>query len=137
MKRSIRRRRSTSTITIKRACLLAAVLAAAIGLSSCTGKSERDEAESAPEAAAAGNSSMGLVLYEQKCAFCHYSDKEDSKLGPGLKGLFKNETLPHSGRPATDENVRKQLIEPEGTMPSFSSLSEKELAHLVAYLKTL
>jgi mono/diheme cytochrome c family protein len=80
----------------------------------------------------------GMAIYENQCAFCHHADKLDSKLGPGLKGLLKSETLPSSGRPATLENVRSQLVDPVGGMPSFeSTLSEEEMEALLEYLGTL
>jgi cytochrome c2 len=79
----------------------------------------------------------GKMLFDNQCSFCHHADKTDSKLGPGLKGVLKGETLPASGRPATAENVTQQLLNPYQSMPSFSSLSEQEVKDLVAYLKTL
>jgi cytochrome c553 len=84
-----------------------------------------------------GNSKRGAILYAEKCSSCHYPDREDSRLGPGLKGLFKKETLPHSGRPATAQNVRGQLLRPILTMPSFSKLPEQDIADLLEYLKIL
>lgn len=79
----------------------------------------------------------GKMLFDDKCSFCHYADRTDSKLGPGLKGVLKGETLPASGRPATAENAKRQLLTPYQSMPSFSSLSEQEIEDLVAYLSTL
>jgi hypothetical protein len=79
----------------------------------------------------------GKVLYEKSCAYCHYADRADGKLGPGLKGLLKVETLPSSGRPATIENVMLQLKEPIGTMPAFTAFTEDELACLSAYLASI
>jgi len=79
----------------------------------------------------------GTALFEKKCSSCHYADKEETKHGPGLKDLLKKENLPHTRRPATIENVKKQLLKPVLTMPSFSSLSDQELTDLLEYLKTL
>lgn len=79
----------------------------------------------------------GASLYNAKCLSCHYPDSEDKKLGPGLKDLFKKEKLPHTGRPATEENVKEQLIRPALVMPSFTKLTELEMAALIAFLKTL
>ena len=80
----------------------------------------------------------GQALFGSRCSFCHYADSIDSKMGPGLKGVLKEETLPVSGRPATPENVAQQLLNPYKNMPSFkSTLSEQEIEYLVAYLKTL
>ena len=88
-------------------------------------------------AAASGDVSRGLKLYENKCAFCHYTDRTEGKLGPGLAGILRVEKLPSSGRPATADNIILQLEDPIGTMPSFTSLSEEEVADLIAYLETI
>jgi cytochrome c2 len=79
----------------------------------------------------------GEAVFENQCSFCHHADRTDSKLGPGLKGVLKAENLPASGRPATPENVTRQLLSPYQNMPSFSSLSEQEIKDLLAYLNTL
>jgi len=79
----------------------------------------------------------GQALFDNRCSFCHFAEKTDSKLGPGLKGVLKGEKLPVSGKPATPENVTQQLLNPYQSMPSFSSLSEQEIKDLVAYLQTL
>jgi len=84
-----------------------------------------------------GDAGKGSDLFARNCASCHYSDREDKKLGPGLKGLFQKGRLPLSGRAATEENVRRQMIRPFRNMPSFGSLTPQEVADLVAYLKTL
>lgn len=80
---------------------------------------------------------QGALLYAQQCASCHYADREDSKLGPGLKDLFKKSALPYSGKSVTEENVRRQLIRPALSMPSFARMTEPEIADLMAYLKGL
>jgi cytochrome c2 len=89
------------------------------------------------EAEATAGASSGQALFDNQCSFCHHADRTESKLGPGLKGVLKGETLPASGRPATAENVRQQLLSPYQSMPSFSSLSRQEIKDLLAYLKTL
>ncbi len=84
-----------------------------------------------------GSAERGAALYREKCSSCHYADREDTRLGPGLKNLLKKEKLPHSGRPATVENVKEQLIRPIVAMPSFAKLSEQEMEDLLEYLKIL
>jgi mono/diheme cytochrome c family protein len=80
----------------------------------------------------------GQGLFDKQCSFCHFADRTDSKMGPGLKGVLRGETLPVSGKPATPENVTQQLLNPYKNMPSFkATLSEQEIEYLVAYLKTL
>jgi mono/diheme cytochrome c family protein len=93
--------------------------------------------QAASGAQPAGDSDRGRAIFDNKCSFCHYADREQSKLGPGLMGILKKESLPVSGRPATRANVISQLKTPIGTMPSFASLSDQEIADLLAYLETL
>lgn len=84
-----------------------------------------------------GNAEKGAALFKSKCLSCHYADKEENKQGPGLKNILKKERLPFSKRPANVENIKKQLKTPFLAMPSFVSLSQQEIADLIAYLKTL
>ncbi|MBD3235250.1 MAG: c-type cytochrome [Candidatus Eisenbacteria bacterium] len=72
------------------------------------------------------------------CARCHRTDRRETKIGPGLAGLFDRATLPVSGRAVTVENVRRQLDDPYGQMPDFGDrLSAEEKDRIVAYLETL
>jgi cytochrome c2 len=81
----------------------------------------------------------GSGLFKSKgCAQCHYTDSSQAKMGPGLKGLFKQEKLPVSGRKVTEANVRRQLTTPYKNMPSFADrLTVEEKDQLIAFLKTL
>jgi cytochrome c2 len=83
------------------------------------------------------NAEKGSSFYKTNCLSCHYPDSEDKKMGPGLKGLFQKEKMPYSGRPPTVENIKQQLIRPALVMPSFTKLTEQEMADLIAYLKSL
>ncbi len=47
----------------------------------------------ASAAAKPGNAAKGKDLFSQNCDVCHNSDSTETKVGPGLKGLFKKETL--------------------------------------------
>ena len=85
----------------------------------------------------AGDPASGEAVYSGNCASCHIADSEDWYIGPGLKGILAGETLPESGRVATRENVRSQIINPVGAMPAFPSLSDREMADLLAYMGTL
>lgn len=84
-----------------------------------------------------GSAERGASLFRRHCSSCHFADSEERSIGPGLKGLLKKEKLPHSGRPATIENIRQQLLRPILTMPSFAKLPEKDLDDLLAFLETL
>ena len=93
--------------------------------------------ETTSEVSGPSSVGRGQALFDNQCSFCHFADRTDSKMGPGLKGVLKGEKLPLSGKPATPENVTQQLLNPYKNMPSFSSLSEQEIKDLVAYLTTL
>lgn len=93
--------------------------------------------EAAPTAPSA-DVEEGGALFAQKCSFCHSADTDDERLGPGLMEVLKRETLPSSGRPATAANLREQLLNPYGNMPSFKGrLAEQEIHALLAYLASL
>lgn len=121
------------------------VLAVVIFLSSAgyfflrSAASDPQPAASSPAAAPSllESSENGTQIFQTQCAACHFADKEDKKAGPGLKGILRKERLPVSGRPATPENILKQLKTPYLAMPSFPSLVGQDAADLLAYLKTL
>lgn len=79
----------------------------------------------------------GATVFHQNCAVCHFPNKTETKIGPGLKALFMREKLPVSGKPVTEVNVRQQLKSSFKNMPSFAHLPEEKVDALVAYLKTL
>ena len=84
-----------------------------------------------------GDAARGEMVYADMCGSCHHADLEDWYIGPGLKGILGKERLPESGRPATLENIRSQIVSPVGTMPAFTSLSERQMADLLAYIENL
>jgi mono/diheme cytochrome c family protein len=96
-----------------------------------------DPAEAKSAQTALGDPALGSRLFGRMCASCHYPDREETKDGPGLKGLFALTALPASGRPVTEENIALQLRRPLRTMPEFSRLAGRDLADLLAYLRTL
>jgi len=80
----------------------------------------------------------GEELFQQNCAICHEASNLDlKKQPPRLEGLFQRKTL-RSGAPATDEQVRKAIINGIGTMPAFDQrLSTEDVNDLLAYLHEL
>ncbi len=89
-------------------------------------------------AALAGDPKSGEALFATNCANCHDANSTESKIGPGLAGLFERAELPSSGKPVTRENVRAQIVTPFGNMPSFQSyISDEGLTDLLAYIETL
>ena len=80
----------------------------------------------------------GAELFDLHCVDCHDMPNPDlKKQPPKLEGLFHSKTLP-SGAPATDDQVRKTILEGVGTMPAFDGrLSEADVHDLISYLHTL
>lgn len=79
----------------------------------------------------------GTLVFQKNCTACHRSDSPAKKIGPGLKGLFKADKFPVSGRPTTEDNFRSLLRKPIAKMPPFGHLPDEEVEALVEYLKTL
>jgi uncharacterized membrane protein len=84
-----------------------------------------------------GLAAKGSIVFQKNCSACHLTDSTATKIGPGLKDLFKQDTFPVSGKPSSEENFRSQLMKPLGKMPSFAHLPGGEVDALVDYLKTL
>ncbi len=79
----------------------------------------------------------GGKIFDRLCISCHSADSEERKIGPGLMGLLKKDFLPHTGNPATVENIKQQLLRPALTMPAFRDFTDQEFADLFAYLRTI
>lgn len=85
----------------------------------------------------------GKKLFDQDCTLCHFANQTRTKIGPGLKGLFKHKQLPYSHRPTTVSNVIEQIEKgnPKGKpmpmRPFGSKLSKAQINNVIAYLKTL
>jgi uncharacterized membrane protein/cytochrome c2 len=91
----------------------------------------------APEGVELGDlAAKGALVFQSNCSACHLTDTTSKKIGPGLKGLFKGDKFPISGRPITEENFRSLLKKPIAKMPPFGHLPNEEVEALVAYLKT-
>ena len=85
-----------------------------------------------------GDAALGESTFATNCANCHDAASTETRIGPGLAGLFDRGELPSSGRPVTRANVRAQIVTPLGNMPSFQSfLSDERLTDLLAYIETL
>lgn len=87
------------------------------------------------------------LFTKQGCTACH-STGSNKLVGPGLAGLFGRETTLSDGKKVSaDENyIRKSLMEPNAEvvegftplMPTYKGqLSDEELNHLIAYIKSL
>lgn len=106
----------------------------------------RVEGEAGPAMAASeepGASETGSLMergrktFTDNCAMCHYANKEETRVGPGLKGLFKRDLTPVRKVPVTEENIRVQIQKGGERMPPFGHISEDTLSALIVYLKSL
>jgi cytochrome c551/c552 len=81
----------------------------------------------------------GAKLFREKgCVQCHYADRRESIVGPGLADILQRDKLPSSGRDATRENIRRQLNDPIDRMPSYEDrLTQREMRLLLDYLQEL
>jgi cytochrome c len=80
----------------------------------------------------------GQQVFKKNCNLCHFPDKTDKKMGPGLKGLFKLKELPESHKPADEKTIREQIVNGSKKMPAFAKkLTPQQVDDLIAYLKTL
>lgn len=77
----------------------------------------------------------GAVVYQAKCARCHYPTNTHSLHGPGLQAITKLKSMP-SGAPPTDERLTDRILHGYGMMPP-TELSDEQLRDLLAYLRTL
>lgn len=102
-------------------------------------------AKHAPKRGGASQPSLaeGQKLFKENCNLCHYPNKTEKKIGPGLKALFKLKELPESHKPLTEANVREQIEKGSPNakpmpMPAFAEkLTADQIADVIAYLKTL
>jgi uncharacterized membrane protein len=89
------------------------------------------------EASTEGPAAEGAIVFQQNCSACHLPDSTATKIGPGLKGLFKRDKFSVSGQPVSEENLKKILQKPFDKMPPFGHLPPEQVDALTAYLKTL
>ncbi len=80
---------------------------------------------------------LGKKTFADNCAVCHYADKEEAKVGPGLKGLFKKKLTPTHKHPVTEEHIRAQIQQGSEKMPPYAHITGRALEGLLEYLKSL
>ena len=79
----------------------------------------------------------GNDLFAANCSICHYHDRKETKVGPGLQGLFKNSKLPKSGRSTSEKNIRERIVNGGEKMPPFKHLKDDVIDAIIDYLKSL
>jgi cytochrome c len=83
-----------------------------------------------------GDAKKGEAAFEN-CSVCHNSDSTETKIGPGLKGVFKREKLVN-GKPVNEANIKALITDGSGGMPPFGdSISSEDKDNIIAFLKTL
>jgi len=113
------------------AALAAAVIASAQG-------SGAKSAASKTAASKSGSVTKGKDVFEQKCAMCHNADSDQTKIGPGLKGLFKRGTFSVNNHKVTEDNLKTWIENGDTLMPPFKdALDEQQIRDVIAYVKTL
>ena len=79
----------------------------------------------------------GRRSFNARCANCHEAYLDKPRNGPSLQGVYKNKYLP-SGAPSNYERVRDAILLGRPNMPGYrTSMDERELQDLLAYLHTL
>jgi len=73
------------------------------------GKKTTSDISGSKNAADSAAFAAGLKLFEQNCSFCHLTDSTDTRVGPGLEGLFSREKMAFSGWPVSADGIRRLL----------------------------
>lgn len=79
----------------------------------------------------------GKAIFAQRCSVCHHAKSQQSKVGPGLKGLFEAKLTPIMRYPVTDANIRGHIQKGGKNMPALPDIKGQEMDSLIAFLKTL
>jgi mono/diheme cytochrome c family protein len=90
---------------------------------------------SKPEALWTVQEGRGAIVFNQKCARCHYPTTTRPLHGPGLQALTKVKGMP-SGAPPTDERITSVILHGRNIMPA-AQVTDDQLNDLLAYLHTL
>jgi cytochrome c len=84
---------------------------------------------------ASGSAVRGAVVFAGTCTLCHTLAPSVRKRGPSLGGIGASGQLP-SGKPASPENILRQVNEGGDSMPAFAGrLTAAQKADVIAYLK--
>lgn len=90
-----------------------------------------------PASATPTDISAGKMIFEQRCAICHYSDSSAKKIGEGLGGLYARGKF-SDGKKVDDPATTLWIENGNKDMPGFkSALKPDQIRALVGYLKTL
>jgi cytochrome c oxidase subunit 2 len=134
---------------------LALALSIAIGIAACGDDNGGTAATPTPTQATAtqppaggnGDAEAGRQIAAAQCFSCHTTDGSRS-VGPTWQGLYGSEVTLESGETVTadEEYLHESIVNPgakvvqgyPAVMPSFEgSLSEEQIANIIAYIRTL
>lgn len=84
-----------------------------------------------------GDAKAGKASYDKSCATCHGADGTPKE---AIAKMLKAE-IPHLGSEAiqakTDADLRKVIVEGSGKMKPVKGLADKDVANVIAYVRTL
>jgi cytochrome c len=113
-----------------------AVAAAALAQDPAANTAPKKTASS--HGASSGSAARGKEIFEKKCAICHFADKDQKKIGPGLKGISKRGTFTVNHNKVTDQALKTWIENGDSLMPPFKDvLQPAEIKDVIAYVKTL
>ena len=126
----------------------AALFAQAPGNNGSAKKSEAEKKDSAEKkngtqkkngaAPPADEVERGKIVYDKRCAICHFATSDAKKVGPGLKSISKRSTYESDGKPVNDASLRAWIENGGKNMPGFKTiLNADQVRDLLSYLKTL
>jgi mono/diheme cytochrome c family protein len=102
-----------------------------------SGKKNGAERKSAA-APSAEEIERGKLVYNKRCAVCHFPASDAKKVGPGLKSISKRSTYESDGKPVNDASLRAWIEDGGKNMPAFKAvLNADQVRDLLAYLKSL
>jgi len=84
-----------------------------------------------------GNAPAGKAVYDKRCVSCHAAGGEGKE---AIAKMFKVEIHPLGSKEVqalSDAELRKVISEGKGKMVAVKGLSDKELADLIAFVRSL
>ncbi len=90
------------------------------------------EAKKTTATASTGDAAKGEAIFQQNCEFCHDAKSNETKVGPGLKGVLKKLPESHTTSEGTEHTehtvamIRKQIEEGGGGMMAMKDILSKE-----------
>lgn len=110
---------------------------AALAAAAAFGQKLPPATKSAPHISAA-SATRGKEVFAKKCALCHYPDRSEKKIGPGLKGISKRGTFTTNSNRVNAESLKAWIENGDSLMPPFKdTLEPAQIRDVVAYVKTL